>query len=251
MGIHVLEREIIFIDIALAQIAAVGSIIAFVIFKAEHHSLFPCVCAISFTLVAAIFYSVMKRKITQISLEAIIGISYAITAAAALFIIGMSAEGHSHIEHMLSGSILWAKWSDITLCAIIFSLAGVIFYIFRKPFKKISDDYRVVVEEKIQVLWWDFLFYTLFGIVITFAVKIAGILVVFSFLVIPATISAMFSARWGIRLVIAWILGGVVSIIGLVFSYYFGFSVGPSIVSFLGLTLIVVAIVKKLKPKPG
>ncbi|MBA7694990.1 hypothetical protein ES703_103607 [subsurface metagenome] len=245
LGIHVLEREVIFIDIALAQISAVGSIIAFIIFKTEHHSLLSYICALSFTLIAAAFYSLVRRKITQISLEAVIGVSYAIAAATAFFLLATSAEGHTHIQHMLTGSILWAKWSDILLGGIIFSVTGVFFYLFRKIFKKISNDYKSGVVEGVSLVWWDFLFYALLGVVITFSVRIAGILVVFSFLIIPATISAMFSSRFGVRLLIAWLVGAIVSILGLMFSYRFDFSVGPSVVTFLGLALIIVSVVKR------
>lgn len=247
LGIHVLKREIIFIDIALAQIAAVGSIIAFVIFRAEEHSLLAYACAVGLTFAAALFYSLVRKRVVQIPLEAIIGVTYAICAAAALLLIAKSAEGHVHVEHMLTGSILWAKWSDILLCTIVFSVTGILFYLFRRPFKRISDNYDAAVKEGMKVTWWDCLFYALFGIVITIAVRIGGVLVVFSFLIIPATISALFSSRWGVRLVIAWVSGVVVSIAGLTFSYCLDFSVGASVVSFLGLTLIVLSVLKTFK----
>ena len=245
LGIHVLKREIIFIDIALAQIAAVGSIIAVVVFKAEEHSLLTYICAFGFTLAAAVFYSLVRKKIIQIPLEAVIGISYAICAALALFIVAKLGDAHVHVEHMLAGSILWAKWSDIFLCAVVFSGVGFLFYIFRKPFMKISNDYEGAIIEGMRVVWWDLLFYALFGIVITVAVRIAGVLVVFSFLIIPAIISALFSTKFGVRLAIAWIFGIGMSIMGLVFSYYFDFSIGPSVASFLGMALIVVGIIKR------
>jgi len=245
LGIHVLKREIIFIDIALAQIAAVGSIVAAVIFHAREQSLLTYVCAFGLTLIAAVFYSLARKKVIRIPLEAVIGISYAISAALALFIVAKLAEGHAHVEHMLAGSILWAGWQNALLCVVVFSTVGFLFYIFRKPFMKISSDYEGAVIEGMRVVWWDLLFYALFGIVITVAVRIAGVLVVFSFLIIPATISVLFSARFGVRLAIAWIFGIVMSIMGLVFSYYFDFSIGPSVASFLGMALIVVGIIKR------
>ena len=244
LGIHVLKREIIFIDIALAQIAAVGSIAAVILFKSPHDSVLSQICAFGFTLPAAAFYSVMRRNIFQISLETVIGVSYAIAAAAALFLLALSAEGHSHVEHMLTGSILWAKWSDFLACGIVFSIIGFLFYVFRKRFERISGDYQAAIREEMKVIQWDFLFYSLFGIVITITVRIAGVVVVFSYLIIPATISAIFSSRWRTRLIIAWGSGAVASIMGLLFSYHFDFSVGPSVVAFLGLALIVVSLFK-------
>ncbi|MBA7495468.1 hypothetical protein ES702_06055 [subsurface metagenome] len=248
LGIHVLKREIIFIDIAVAQAAAVGSIIAHVIFKVGAHSPISYVCALGFTFVAAIFYSLVRRKVSQIPLEAIIGVSYAVGAAAALFLIAVAAGGHTHVGHMLTGSILWAKWSDILLCAIVFSTVGFLFYLFRIPFGKISNDYDAALRGGMMVTWWDCLFYALFGIVITVAVRIAGVLVAFAFLIIPATVSALFSSRGKVRLVIAWIFGVVASVMGLIFSYCLDFSVGASVVSFLGLALVIVAVVKRLRP---
>ena len=149
-GIHVLKREIIFIDIALAQVAAVGSIIALVVFKAEHHSIFPYVCALGLTITAAGFFTIAGRKITQISLETVIGVSYAIAAAGALFLVAMSSEGHLHVEQMLAGSILWTKWPDIFLCAGVFFAVGLLFYFFRSRFEKMSREYIIcdILEER-------------------------------------------------------------------------------------------------------
>ena len=247
LGIHVLEREIIFIDIAVAQIAAVGSIAAHLIFKVEEHSVIAYVCAVSFTWGAAVFYSLVRRRISQISLEAIIGVSYAVGAAAALFLIAVAAGGHTHVEHMLTGSILWAKWRDFLLCAIVFSTVGLLFYLFRTPFRKISNDYDAAVSEGMMVTWWDCLFYALFGIVITVTVRIAGVLVAFAFLIIPATVSALFSSRRNVRLAIAWAFGVIASTMGLIFAYCLDFSLGASLVSFLGLGLVIIAVVKKFR----
>lgn len=248
LGIHVLEREIIFIDIAVAQVAAVGSIIAHLIFKAGADSITGYVCALGLTSAAAVFYSLVRRKVSGIPLEAVIGVSYAVGAAGALFLIAIGAGGHIHVEHMLTGSILWAKWSDILLCTIAFSTVGFLFHIFRAPFGKISGDYDGAVSAGMRVVRWDCLFYALFGVVITVAVRLAGVLVVFSLLVIPSTISALFSLRRGVRLTIAWVFGVAASIAGLIFSYYLDFSVGASVVLFLGLALVISAVLKRSNP---
>jgi len=248
-GIHVLEREIIFIDIALAQIAAVGSAVAFIIWNVEAHSIIAYLCAFGFTLLAAIFYSFTNKHITQIPQEAIIGVSYAIAAAGALFLLGMAAGSDVHLEDMLTGSILWANWTDVLTCALVFGVVGLFHIAFRKNFKKISQSYQGAIDEDVKAALWDFLFYVSLGIVITYSIRIAGVLVVFSFLIIPATFSALFTKRWSKRLIIAWGIGTVSSILGLAFSYFFDFSSGPSIVSFLGLALIVAAILMKLRNK--
>ena len=241
LGIHVLQREVIFIDIALAQIAAVGAIVAHVAFGAHGDSVLAYTFAFGCTLVAAVFYSFVRRRVDQIPLEAVIGVTYAIATAATLFIAGVAPGGHVHVQQILAGSILWARWGDIAWCAVAFSGVGLCFCLIRKPLTKISEDYEHACSEGLKVVFWDFVFYALLGVVITLAVRIAGVVVVFAFLIIPATISALFSTRLVTRLVIAWVCGAAASFIGLLFSYYLDFSVGPAVAMFLGVILVLAA----------
>jgi len=244
MGIHVLQREVIFIDIALAQIAAVGAIVAHVAFKAHDDSLLGYSVAFGFTLIASVFYSLVRRRVNQVPLEAVIGVSYAIAAAAALFLVGVAPGGHIHVQHMLAGSILWATWKDLLLCIFVFSAVGLCFYIFRQFFREISDNYENALKKGIRVAWWDFLFYALFGIVITLAVRIGGVVVIFAFLIIPATISALFSSSRGRRLAISWVIGIGATVVGLLFADRFDFSIGSTISFFLGATLVLAGLTK-------
>ena len=248
LGIHVLQREIIFIDIALAQISAVGSTFAFILWHKDEHTFIAYICALCFTLLAAAFFSMIRKKVTQIHQEAVIGVSYAIAAALALFLMAMAAGAEVHLEHMLTGSILWAKWSDILPCAGVYAAIGVFHYIFRDRFRKISWSYQEAIKEGINVELWDFLFYATFGIVVTHSVRIAGVLVVFALLIIPSTISAMFTEDWSKRIGIAYTVGVIVTMFGLAFSYVFDFSCGPSVVTLLGAALIVAALINKLRP---
>lgn len=238
LGIHVLKREVIFIDIALAQTAAVGAIVAHLAFGAHGDSVLAYACAFGFILVMAAFYSLVRSRAVQIPLEAIIGVSYAIAAAAALFLVGVVPGGHVHVHEMLAGSILWTTWKDILLCALVFSAVGLCFYLLRRPLGRMSDDYDGAHREGMKVVRWDFLFYALLGVVITLAVRIAGVVVVFAFLIIPATASALFSANVRKRLAIAWVSGAAASLLGIVFAYELDFSVGPSVALFLGLVLV-------------
>ncbi len=250
LGIHVIEREIIFIDIALAQIAAVGATMAHIFWGAEENSWLVYLFSLGFTILAALFFTKVKKRVKQISQEAVIGVTYAIAAAGALFIFSLAAGSDVHMEHMLTGSILWAKWNYILLCAGVYAVLGLFHYIFRDKFLKVTRDYDGAVKEGIKVELWDFLFYLSVGIVVTLAVSIAGVLVVFALLVIPATISAMYSINWVKRLWIAYGISIVASVLGLAFSYLFNFSTGPSVVMFLGLTLIFSAIVTRKRQVP-
>lgn len=244
LGMHVLKREIIFIDIALAQIAAVGATFAHVYLGAGENSLPAYLCAFGFTVLASLFFSQIDKRITQITHEAIIGVTYAISAAAALFVLALAAGGDVHMEHMLTGSILWARWPDILAIAVLFGCVGLFHLVFRRHFIRLSEEYGGGTVRGERDVWWDFLFYVSMGIVITFSVKIAGVLVIFSFLIIPATFSAMFAESWGKRLVIGWCVGIAAVIVGLSLSYFLDFSCGPAVVTILGTSLIVAALVR-------
>ncbi len=242
LGIHVLKREIIFIDIALAQLAAVGAIAAHLAFHAHGDSILGFTVAFGFVLAAAGFYAFARRKATQIPIEAVIGVSYAIAAAGALFLVGVAPGGHVHVQHMLAGSILWVTWRDVLVCAGAFAAVGGLFKLFRGPLTRISDDYDAAMGEGLNVVLWDFVFYTLCGLVIALAVRVSGIVLVFALLIIPATISAVFSSGWRARLLAAWVAGAGASVLGLLFAYRLDFSMGPSVAVFLGLELMLTGI---------
>jgi zinc/manganese transport system permease protein len=237
LGIHVLKREIIFIDIALAQLAAVGAIGAHLAFHAHGDSILGFTVAFAFVLAAAGFYAFARRKVAQIPVEAVIGVTYAVAAAGALFLVGVAPGGHVHVQHMLAGSILWVTWRDVLVCASSFAAVGGLFRLLRGPLTRISDDYDTATSEGLNVVLWDFVFYALCGLVIALAVRVSGIVLVFAFLIIPATISAIFSSGWRTRLLAAWAAGFTASVLGLLFAYRLNFSMGPSVAVFLGLEL--------------
>ena len=248
LGLHVLKREIVFVDIAVAQIVAVGAIGAHIFFGAHEDSPLAHVCALGLAVVAAAFYALTRRRIVNISMEAVIGVSYAIAAAAALFLLGVAPGGHVHAQHMLTGSILWASWSDILHAVVAFAGVGLCFTLLRKPFARVTDDYRRAIDEGMNVVLWDFLFYCLIGVVITFAVRIGGVVVVFCLLVIPASISILFASGTFARLSIAWLAGIAGSLLGLIFADRLDFSVGPSVALLLGIGIAVSALWRVLAP---
>jgi zinc/manganese transport system permease protein len=245
LGIHVLSREIVFVDIALAQIVAVGAIGAHLATGARAGSPLTYAASLALALGAAAFYALARRKVLQISQEAVIGVSYAIAAAAALFLIGIAPGGHVHTQHMLAGSILWASWTDLLVCAVAFGAVGICFYVLRHPFQRISSDYDAAVRDGMKVVAWDFLFYALLGVVITFAVRIGGVVVVFAFLIVPATISAIFTVHLGRRLLVAWVAGILGAFLGLLFAQRLDFSVGPAVALFLGVELALAGLSRK------
>jgi zinc/manganese transport system permease protein len=256
-GIHVLKREIIFIDIALAQIAAFGTTIAVVIHhlfhQAQEHghehaeeTLLAYSLALSFIIISALVFSFLKNRKISIPLEAIIGISYAFATTAAVIILDKAAGSDVHIHDMLIGSILWVSWHQVVRLAIIVTLVGVIHFIFRNKFMQLSDNYHNTECKMKNSFFWDFLFYLTFGVIIIEAVNITGILTVFAFLILPASFSALFSKNWKNRIIIGVILGSVISAFGLYFSWKIDIPVAPLIIIGLGVFLLAGVIYRKL-----
>ncbi len=246
-GIHVLKREVIFVDISLAQIAAVASILAHITFKSHGNSLTAYILAVGFIVFTSAFYALAQKKITQISLEAIIGVTYAIAAATALFLVGVAPGGHIHVQHMLAGTLLWTSSSDVLWMTVVFSTVCVFVFLCRKPLHAVTQGYQEKsVVQSHKTLWWDFIFYVLLGMVIISAVKNAGIVVVFAYLIIPAAISFLFTRQTTSQLFIIWTTAILASIGGLLFSYYLDLSVAPSIAALLGVQLILAVVAKKV-----
>jgi zinc/manganese transport system permease protein len=247
LGLHVLEREIVFVDIAMAQVVALGTIGAHLFFDAHDNSMLASASALGLAVVVAFFYAFTRRKVVQIPTEAVIGVSYAVAAAVALFLLGVAPGGHVHAQHMLAGSILWVSWTELLMSTLAFVGVGICFYLLGKPFARISSDYDAAVRDGIRVVAWDFLFYTLVGVVITFAVRVGGVVVVFCLLVIPATIAVMYARALFARLLIAWGAGVSGSFLGLLFADRLDFSVGPSVALLLGSGLAVTALWQRLR----
>jgi len=238
VGLHVLKREVIFIDIALAQFAAVGALVAHVVFHVHGCSLWGYTAAFASALVAAGFYAFARSRVQSIGLETVIGVTYALAAAGALFITGVAPGGHVHVQNMLAGSVLLTTGADVLRAAAGFAVAGLGFALCRKPFARISENRAAWHGGGLRVAAWDFLFYALTGLVITLAVSTGGVVLVFALLIMPATTSAIFSQRWGTRLVLAWAIGAVAGVGGVFFADRFDFSVGPSI----SMVLVVVVV---------
>jgi zinc/manganese transport system permease protein len=249
-GLHVLKREIIFIDITLAQVAAVGSILAHLAFHAHEETLLSYAVSLACVLVLAALYALLRQRTIQLPIEAVIGVSFAIAAAGAVFLISL-APTEMHADEMLAGSLLWIEPSDVVFLSVIFAVTGLCFLLLHRLLVRASEGCRA--GGGAHAAWWDFVFYALVGIVITTAVRIAGVLVVFGFLIMPATIATMFSTHWGLRLLLAWLVAAVASMAGLVAAYYLDFSVGPVIALCMGIVLAAVAALTKLRSllRPG
>jgi zinc/manganese transport system permease protein len=243
LGVHVVERGVIFVDLSLAQIAALGSTIA-VINGHDIHDTTTYFWSLGFTIAgAAIFALTRVHRETRIPQEAIIGIVYAVSAAAAILAMSKSTGETEHLKDMLVGNILSVSTATVVKTAVLYALVGVFHFIFRKKFLAISIGAHTHDAEPVKnVKLWDFLFYTSFGFVVTSSVAIAGVLLVFSYLIVPSVAAMLFSRSIGVRLAIGWTMGAVVSAIGILMSFQYDLPTGAAIVCTFGVALALMAV---------
>lgn len=236
LGLHVVERGVIFVDLSLAQIASLGAALA-VWQGYDAHGPAIYWMSLAFTLIGAAIFAVVKGQNARIPQEAIIGISYAVASAAVILLLSQAAGEAEHLRDMLVGNILSVQWPEVWLTGAIYVLIGLFHYRFRKRFLEISVDEQAVAARGVSVRFWDFLFYASFGLVVTRSVAIAGVLLVFCYLIVPSVGGMLFSERIGPRLAIGWVMGTVVSMLGMYFSVLFDLPTGATIVCTFGLVL--------------
>jgi len=240
LGLHVVQRGIIFIDIAMAQMASLGICLA-VLLHLDLESWTTFGIALAFTLVGAAVFSVTGKRASQIPQEAVIGISYVVAAAAAVLLLSRAAEGDEEIKNMLIGNILLVSPREVWERFALFAAVGVFHFVFRKNFLLVSFDRDGAYQKGLRVRWWDFLFYAVFGLVVTSFVRIAGVLLVFSYLIVPAVCGINLARRIGNRLLIGWIIALIGGVAGLFLSYWWDLPSGAAIVCTFGALLIVVS----------
>lgn len=251
LGLHVVERGVIFVDLSLAQIASLGASIALLVpaFGGDPHSPAVYWMSLGFTLIGAAIFSMIKGKEAHIPQEAIIGISYAVASAAVIVAMSQSTGESEHLRDMLVGNILSVAPDEIIKTALLYVVIGLFHYVFRKRFLLISTDPEGAAAQGISIHFWDFLFYASFGVVVTRSVAIAGVLLVFCYLIVPSVAAMLYVQRIGPRLAIGWVMGVVVSMLGMYFSVQFDLPTGATIVCTFGAALILMALVKVMLPR--
>jgi len=241
LGLHVVQRGIIFIDIAMAQMASLGICLA-VLLHMDLQSPKTFAISLGFTLVGAAVFSVTGKRTSQIPQEAVIGISYVVAAAAAVLLLSRAAEGDSEIKNMLVGNILLVTPQEVWKCFALFVAVGLLHFVLRNNFLLVSFDRDGAYANGLRVRWWDFLFYAAFGLVVTIFVRIAGVLLVFSYLIAPAVCGINLADTLGGRLLIGWIIALIGGITGLFLSFWWDLPSGAAIVCMFGVLLIVVSV---------
>ena len=248
LGVHVVERGVIFVDLSLAQIAAFGATVALVLPGAavDPHSDFVYFVSVSFTLVGAAIFSLVRMRQSRIPQEAIIGIAYAVASGATILAMSHSTSQAEHLKDMLVGNIIAVGWPEVIKTAVLYGAIGVFHYVFRRTFLAISMDPEGSEARGVPIRFWDFLFYASFGFVVTSSVAIAGVLLVFCYLIVPSVAAMMYADRIGPRLAIGWTMGTLVSALGIYLSLLFDLPTGATIVCTFGLVLVLMGAVRPM-----
>jgi len=246
LGVHVVERGVIFVDLSLAQIAALGATLALVAEAGGHgeHSSLVYFVSLGFTLVGAAIFAIVRTQRSRVPQEAIIGISYAVAAAASILAMSKAPSETEHLTGMLVGNILAVSWPEVFKTAALYAAVGAFHYAFRKQFLAISVHHDQPERTGLHVRWWDFLFYASFGVVVTSSVSIAGVLLVFCYLIVPSVAAMLYSTRIGVRLAIGWTMGTIVSGVGVYLSLVLDFPTGATIVCTFGVALLLMAMAR-------
>ena len=233
-GLHIIRRGVIFVDLAFAQIAALGTTVA-LLMGVHAGSTGSWALTFLFTVVGAAIFSLTRMEDSIVPQEAIIGITYVVASALVILLTGFTAEGADHVKETLTGSLIWTTWPTVGVVAVAYALIGLFHYLARDPMRRIT--FAPATARRLRL--WDFIFYLTFGIAITFSVTLAGVLLIFSTLVIPATIAFLFTASFARALVLAWVSGGLALVLGLWASVAWDVATGPLLVVAFGVALVV------------
>lgn len=240
-GLHIIKRGVIFVDLALAQIAALGSTVALMLgFQAATPAAFAF--AYAFTLLGALIFSLTRMDRSPVPQEAIIGITFVVASATGILLVSFTAEGAEQIKETLTGTLIWVTWPVVLKIAAANAAMALFHYLVRRPMLAIT----FAPEGRKRIRLWDFLFYATFGFVITMSVPVAGVLMVFSVLVIPAVIAFLYTDRFAAALLIAWASGTVAIVGGITTSFIWDVPTGPLLVCTFGAVLIAAAALKPL-----
>jgi zinc/manganese transport system permease protein len=258
IGLHIIRRTLIFSDLVLDQLAAFGALVGVGIYTkyafsdsnvlAKVAALFKYASVGSYllALVAVLFGSLLlallKPKTRAIPREVVIGILYAMALVISLLLTDKLPDAEAYVTTTLSGSLLWVTWPLVTVTAVVYIMLLIFHYIFRDTFITLAENPQTLKNEKL----WDFIFFTTQGIITVLIVPIAGVLLAYAFLMIPAATAAMFTKKWAKAVLIGWSIGFVACVLGLGSSYFFNFPYGPTLVLFLGLFFVCAMVVRSI-----
>ena len=240
LGLHVVKREVIFVDLALAQVATLGTCLALLLgYHFTDRSTFWISLLVTFAG-AALFSWSRQSKHSHVPQEAIIGITFVVAAAGVILMLSRVAGGKEELEHLLTGDILNVGMSDIGWRAGLFAVLGLFYGVFHRRFALISSDPESAFAQGLYVRLWDFLFYAAFALIVVSFVRVAGVLLTFAYLIVPAVCAVILTQTWLSRLLVGGALASIASLIGLYASYRLDLPTGAAIVCACGLMLVLV-----------
>lgn len=241
LGMHVLARGVVFVDLSLAQVAALGLTVAIL----AGHSVQSDAAywyALAFALAGAVLFAAVRRHERRIQQEAVIGIVYAVSASLAVIALDRAPQGAEHIKQLLIGSILTVTAEEVATVALLYAAIGLAHFFCRRPLIAVSFEPQQTGIAQPRLFLWDVVFYGSFALVVTSSVRIAGVLLVFAYLIVPAALSGLFTAKLRKRLLLAWAIGLVITAAGLYASWLWDVPTGPAIVTMFGVAAALVAI---------
>ena len=251
LGLHVVEREVIFVDLALAQVATLGTCVGLIMgYDFNDRITFWISLGVTF-LGAALFSWSRSSKKRPVPQEAIIGITFVVAAAGVILLLSRVAGGKEELEHLLTGDILNVTGAEVGQRTVIFGVLAAFYAAFHKRFALISSDPVSAFAQGIKVRLWDFLFYAAFALVVVSFVRVAGVLLTFAYLIVPAVCGVMLATRWMARLAIGWGIAVTASLLGLVTSYWLDLPTGAAIVCANGALLVLASILSAARPVEG
>jgi zinc/manganese transport system permease protein len=243
LGLHVIRRTLIFSDLVLDQLAAFGALVGIGL-TIRYGSPGSYLMSLAAVLLGALLLAVLKPRNPMIPREAIIGILYALTLVASLLMGDKLSGGGAYVTKTLAGSMLWVSWPIVGVTAAVYLVLLVFHYVYRRQFIGLAEGSGSPRHEKL----WDFLFFTTQGIITVLIVPIAGVLLAYAFLMIPAAIAALFTKRWGVGVLLGWGLGLVACLIGLSLSYFHDLPYGPTLILSLGTFFAAALVVRVARP---
>jgi zinc/manganese transport system permease protein len=202
--------------------------------------------SLAFTFLGAAIFSVVRGQTHRIPQEAVIGIAYAVASAATILVMSHATAESEHLREILVGNILTVSWVEVAKTAALYAVIGAFHFVYRRQFLKISLEPSGAQAEGLSLRWWDFLFYASFGFVVTSSVAIAGVLLVFCYLIVPSVAAMLYADRIGPRLAIGWTMGTVVSVLGVFLSVVLDMPTGATMVCTFGAVLVAMALARPL-----
>lgn len=246
LGLHVLRRGVIFVDLALAQLAALGATLGY-LFGFHLHSPGSYLSSLLTALIGAFFFAASRGVSSRIPQEAVIGVVYAVAAAASIVVLSGAPEGGEELKTLLIGHLLFVDVDELVHMLIMYLPIGVLLYLTSHRLWQISAGSAEEIPRGRRLLWWDFLFYGAFAIVVTSSVEMAGVLLVFSFLIVPAACANLLASSLRSQLLVGWGIGFLTSGAGIAASYFLNLPTGAAVVCAFGVVFAICALFPTLR----